>query len=232
MKSGSNRKTQKAGAETAPESVRPQSGVPLGLADTVAQSLLHIQTELGDSPDLQIRRIQIGGERRLQAAAVHLSGLADSAAVNEFVLGSLLNHTEELFPGSTAGGADSPREQASLPQQILSRAMEIGNAELQEDWKEIMLAILSGDTVILLEGCRAAILCGTRGGEQRAVSEPSSQLVVRGPKDGFVESVATNISLIRRRIKSAKLRLEVMKIGSETHTHVALMYMEGIAGRI
>ncbi|MEK4043222.1 spore germination protein [Paenibacillus sp. FSL H8-0048] len=230
MKSGSNRKTQKAGAETAPESVRPQSGVPLGLADTVAQSLLHIQTELGDSPDLQIRRIQIGGERRLQAAAVHLSGLADSAAVNEFVLGSLLNHTEELFPGSTAGGADSPREQASLPQQILSRAMEIGNAELQEDWKEIMLAILSGDTVILLEGCRAAILCGTRGGEQRAVSEPSSQLVVRGPKDGFVESVATNISLIRRRIKSAKLRLEVMKIGSETHTHVALMYMEGIAG--
>ncbi|MEK3904142.1 spore germination protein [Paenibacillus sp. FSL R7-0179] len=230
MKSGSNRKTQKAGAETAPESVRPQSGVPLGLADTVAQSLLHIQTELGDSPDLQIRRIQIGGERRLEAAAVHLSGLADSAAVNEFVLGSLLNHTEELFPGSTAGGADSPREQASLPQQILSRAMEIGNAELQEDWKEIMLAILSGDTVILLEGCRAAILCGTRGGEQRAVSEPSSQLVVRGPKDGFVESVATNISLIRRRIKSAKLRLEVMKIGSETHTHVALMYMEGIAG--
>lgn len=230
MKSGSNRKAQKAGTETAPGPGRPQGDVPLGLTDTVAQSLLHIQTELGDSPDLLIRRIQIGGARRLEAAAVHLSGLADSASVNEFVLGSLLNHTEELFPGSTAGGADGPREQASLPQQILSRAMEIGDAELQEDWKEIMLAILSGDTAILLEGCRAAILCGTRGGEQRAVSEPSSQLVVRGPKDGFVESVATNISLIRRRIKSAKLRLEVMKIGSETHTHVALMYMEGIAG--
>lgn len=152
--------------------------------------------------------------------------------MNEFVLGSLLNHTEELFLDSTAGNADRPQEQASLPQQILSRAMEIGDAELKEDWKDVMLAILSGDTAILLEGCRAAILCGTRGGEQRAVSEPSSQLVVRGPKDGFVESVATNISLIRRRIKSAKLRLEVMKIGSETHTHVALMYMKGIAGRI
>ncbi|MEK3757624.1 spore germination protein [Paenibacillus sp. FSL R7-0337] len=228
MKSGSNRKTQNAGADTAPG--RPQGGVPLGLADTVAQSLLYIQTELGDSPDLLIRRIQIGGERRLEAAAVHLSGLADPASVNEFVLGSLLNHTEELFLDSTAGNADRPQEQASLPQQILSRAMEIGDAELKEDWKDVMLAILSGDTAILLEGCRAAILCGTRGGEQRAVSEPSSQLVVRGPKDGFVESVATNISLIRRRIKSAKLRLEVMKIGSETHTHVALMYMKGIAG--
>ncbi|MEK3794061.1 spore germination protein [Paenibacillus sp. FSL R7-0204] len=230
MKSGANRKSKNAGADTAPGPGQPQGGVALGLADTVAQSLLHIQTELGGSPDLLIRRIQIGGERRLEAAAVHLSGLSDPAAVNEFVLGSLLNHTEELFPDGSAGGADSPREDAALPQRILSRAMEIGDAELQEDWKGIMLAILSGDTAILLEGCRAAILCGTRGGEQRAVSEPSSQLVVRGPKDGFVESVATNISLIRRRIKSAKLRLEVMKIGSETHTHVALMYMEGIAG--
>ncbi|MEK3835325.1 MULTISPECIES: spore germination protein [unclassified Paenibacillus] len=230
MKSGSNRKAQNAGADPAPRPGQPQGSVPLGLADTVAQSLLHIQTELGGSPDLQIRRIQIGGERRLEAAAVHLSGLADPAAVNEFVLGSLLNHTEELFLDRTDGGADSRGEEASLPQQILSRAMETGDAELQENWKEIMLAILSGDTAILLEGCRSAILCGTRGGEQRAVSEPSSQLVVRGPKDGFVESVATNISLIRRRIKSAKLRLEVLKIGSETHTHVALMYMKGIAG--
>lgn len=230
MKSGSNGTSQNAGADTAPGPGQPQGGVPLGLADTVAQSLLHIQKELGDSPDLLIRRIEIGGERRLEAAAVHLSGLADSAAVNEFVLGSLLNHTEELFLDSTTGIADSPQEQASLPQQILSRAMEIGDAELQQDWKEIMLAILSGDTAILLEGCRVAILCGTRGGEQRAVSEPSSQLVVRGPKDGFVESVATNISLIRRRIKSTKLHLEVLRIGSETHTHVALMYMKGIAG--
>ncbi|MBP2112301.1 spore germination protein [Paenibacillus silagei] len=230
MKSGSNRKAQNAGADSAPRPGQPQGSVPLGLADTVAQSLLHIQTELGGSPDLQIRRIQIGGERRLEAAAVHLSGLADPAAVNEFVLGSLLNHTEELFLDRTDGGADSRGEEASLPQQILSRAMETGEALLQEEWKEIMLAILSGDTAILLEGCRAAILCGTRGGEQRAVSEPTSQLVVRGPKDGFVESVATNIALIRRRIKSAKLHLEVLKLGSETHTHVAMMYMKGIAG--
>lgn len=60
MKSGSNRKAQKAGTETAPGPGRPQGDVPLGLTDTVAQSLLHIQTELGDSPDLLIRRIQIG----------------------------------------------------------------------------------------------------------------------------------------------------------------------------
>lgn len=199
-------------------------------------------------------------------------------AVNEFVIGSLLGNTEDLFPddsddmvtasnqaapetshgGAAASGTAARAEAAinataesaansaaksapiftaepgtgrsTLPQLILNRALEIGDAVLQEGWKDIMLAVLSGDTVILLEGYRTAIICETRGGEQRSVSEPSSQLVVRGPKDGFVESVATNISLIRRRIKSPKLRLEYMKIGTETQTHVALMYMKGIAG--
>lgn len=228
MKSGSNRKAQAPGTGSA--AGQPSGSAPLGLADTVAQSLINLQTELGGSPDLKIRRIRIGGDSRIEAAAVHLSGLADTVAVNEFVIGSLLDNTDDLLRDKQEDGAGSSREQSPLPQVILSRALAIGDAVLQEEWKEIMLAILSGDTAILMEGCLEAIICDTRGGEQRAVSEPSSQLVVRGPKDGFVESVATNISLIRRRIKSSKLHLEVMKIGSETHTHVALMYMKGVAG--
>ncbi|MCE3200523.1 spore germination protein [Paenibacillus sonchi] len=203
-----------------------QTGRLTGLSLELSESLASIQSELGNSPDLIIRQIQLGGPLRIQAAAVHLSGLADTTAVNQFVIGSLLGNTESLFVDNGEGGSDGGR----LPAMILSRALEIGEAEIKEEWKEMMLAVLSGDTAILLDGYAASILCATRGGEWRSVSEPSSQLVVRGPKDGFVESVATNISLIRRRIKSPKLRLEYMKIGSETQTLVALMYVKDIAG--
>lgn len=275
MKSWSNKNKQTTAV--APANQTAGGGAPY-LSDNVARNLDNMQSELGGSPDLKIRRIQIGGERRIEAAAIHLSGLADTVAVNEFVIGSLLGNTEDLFPDGTDdmvtasdkaasetshgdaadSGTAAPAEAAinataesaansaaksasiftgepgaersPLPQLILNRALEIGDAVLQEEWKDIMMAVLSGDTVILLEGYRTAIICETRGGEQRSVSEPSSQLVVRGPKDGFVESVATNISLIRRRIKSPKLHLEYMKIGTETQTHVALMYMKGIAG--
>lgn len=192
------------------------------LSVSLAESIDHMQLELGNSPDLKIRQIQIGGSRHLQAAAIHLSGLADTTAVNEFVVGSLLDNTEGLVTEAAEGGRD-------LPDLILSRALEIGEADIKEEWNDIMLAVLSGDTAILLEGSTVAIICESRGGEWRSVSEPTSQLVVRGPKDGFVESVATNISLIRRRIRSPKLRLEYMKIGSETQTHVALMYVKGFA---
>jgi spore germination protein KA len=92
-----------------------------------------------------------------------------------------------------------------------------------------MLSIFSLDTVILIEGWAKAISGSTRGGEPRGVEEPSSQVVIRGPKDGFTESIGTNVSLIRRRIKSPNLWLETMKIGNVTQTDVAIMYIKGIA---
>lgn len=204
----------------------PQNSGPSRLSPELSESIAGIQSELGYSPDLTIRQLRLGGPHRIRAAAIHLSGLADPAAVNEFVVGSLLAVSTD---GLITGSMEEDDESDQLPSMILSRALEIGAAEIKEELKEVMLAILSGDTAILLDGYSAVILCETKGGEWRSVSEPSSQMVVRGPKDGFVESVATNISLIRRRIKSPKLRLESMKLGNETQTLVALMYVKGFA---
>lgn len=192
------------------------------LSEVLAESIGNIQGELGYSPDLKVRKVEIGGEHPVQAAAVHLSGLADKTSVNEFVVGSLLLNIDTW----TREHADSPPD---LPALLLSRILEIGGAEVKEDWNDIMLAVLSGDTAILIEGYTFAIICETRGGETRSVEESSSQMVVRGPKDGFVEAVGTNVSLIRRRIKSSRLRLEFMKLGTETKTHVAMMYLKEIA---
>ncbi|GAA3314964.1 hypothetical protein GCM10020331_008830 [Ectobacillus funiculus] len=66
------------------------------------------------------------------------------------------------------------------------------------------MSIFSGDTVILVNGWVEVIGSSTRGGESRGIEEPSSQVVIRGPKDGFSESIGTNISLVRRRIKKSQ----------------------------
>ncbi|ASA26257.1 spore germination protein [Paenibacillus donghaensis] len=200
----------------------PAGAVSFSLTGDLAQDLDNIANELGNSPDLKIRKVWVGSSRPVQTAAIHLSALADAETVNEFVIGSLLRCTAEL------DSMDSSQLPA-LPDFIMNRVLEAGEAERQDDWKELLLAVLSGDTVILVDGYAQSIICATRGGEWRSVSEPTSQLVVRGPKDGFVESVATNISLIRRRIRSPKLRLEYTKIGSVTQTHVALMYIQDTA---
>lgn len=202
--------------------VTGRNGRTSGLTGDLDETIRNIRTELGESPDLKVRRLQIGGARSFQAAAIHISGLADPSAVNEFVIGSLLAEPQKL-PEDTANPA-------MVQAVLLDGILELGDAEVTEGWNDLLLAVLSGDTAVLIEGCMSAVLCDTKGGEKRSVEEPSSQMVVRGPKDGFVESVATNISLIRRRIKSPKLRLEYTRIGTETQTHIAILYMKEIAG--
>ncbi|WP_440962086.1 spore germination protein [Paenibacillus nitricinens] len=191
------------------------------LSIILTQTLEQIINELGDSPDLKIRHLKVGEDSSVSVAALYLSGLVQKEVVDEFIVGSLVGVTSEMINEKVPASG-------SLIEFILNRTLEIGDAVIQEDWKEVLLAILSGETVILIDGYASAIVCGTQGGETRSVTEPSSQLVVRGPKDSFVESLATNISLIRRRLKTPNLRLEYMKIGEVSHTYVGMLFIKGI----
>lgn len=85
-----------------------------------------------------------------------------------------------------------------------------------------------GNALVFADGYDEALICSTQGGEQRSIEEPSTQVSFRGPRQGFTESLETNISMIRRYIKNPNVWVEKMKIGSVTHTDVALMYIHGI----
>lgn len=184
------------------------------------ETLNRIRSELGDSGDLKVRRVSVGSRPENRSAVVHLSTVADSAVINEFVLGSLLKAGRDL-PQQELDGTEE------LQRFILAHILESGEAEIRENWNEIMLAVLSGDTAIFLQGCETAVICPTRSSEGRSIQEPTTQLVLRGPKDSFVESISTNVMLVRRRIKSPRLRMEQLTVGEVTKTHVVLMYVKG-----
>lgn len=95
-------------------------------------------------------------------------------------------------------------------------------------FQEIIFGILEGNTVLLLDHCEEALIFSTKGGEKRSVDEPQTETVVRGPKDGFIESIAVNKALIRRRIKDPMLRMKGMQIGVRTKTNVEVTYIEGL----
>ena len=95
-------------------------------------------------------------------------------------------------------------------------------------FEDIFAHLLSGDTVLILDGFQKGFSLSSRGWEQRGVQEPTSQTVVRGPKDGFTETLRTSTALIRRRIKDTSLRVDSMKIGRRTQTDVAIMYIDGV----
>ncbi|MCL2077108.1 MAG: spore germination protein [Oscillospiraceae bacterium] len=97
------------------------------------------------------------------------------------------------------------------------------------DAREIATSVLSGDAALIIDSENKAILFDAKGFDKRAISEPGSENVIKGPKDSFIEALRTNTALIRRRINSPDLRMIESKIGTEIKTGVAVVYLDGVA---
>lgn len=108
----------------------------------------------------------------------------------------------------------------------LNKLMPYVEVDLSQDFNEIAKNVLSGVFAIMIEGFKDCILIDSRTYPARGVSEPEKDKVLRGSKDGFVETVVFNTALIRRRIRSTDLRVEMLNAGKASRTDIALCYMD------
>ncbi|MEK8208378.1 spore germination protein [Paenibacillus sp. FSL L8-0696] len=183
-------------------------------------NLKELQERLGHSPDIVIRRIK-STTTQVEVAAVYIEGLIEKLRVNEFV-----EHAMSFDKLGEENPVVTSAEDIFLYMKEVARG--IGEEQTLEDWDVLFEALFSGDTILWVNGIRAAIRGNTSGGEVRAVSDATTQVAIRGSKEGFTESIGTNISLVRRKIKSPNLWVESMKIGDVTQTNVSIMYIHGI----
>ena len=89
--------------------------------------------------------------------------------------------------------------------------------------------IFLGNAILLVDGADFALSFGLKQFEKRAITEPPTSTVLKGPREGFVESLPVNVSLIRRRLKSPDLKIENLSAGKYSKTPIALCYIKGIA---
>ncbi|MFC7063390.1 spore germination protein [Halobacillus seohaensis] len=192
------------------------------LDQNIRVNLNKLKEELGDSGDLVIRQFELGAAPSTQTAVIYISGLVDEKSVNEFV-------TASLKVESSLEGKSQELTQQNVFDFIKGHALSVEKVEMKTDWNEFLLSVLSGYTAILVDGYDEAIIGNTIGGETRGVTEPTTELTIRGPKISFTESIGTNVAMVRRYLKNPNLRFETMQIGSISQTDVAIMYIKGIA---
>lgn len=94
---------------------------------------------------------------------------------------------------------------------------------------EVLERMMNGFAVLLLDNCPTALAFGTQGFAARGVDEPDTEVMQRGSREGFVETYQTNISLLRRRLKTTELKFEKVTVGEESQTPAALCYLKNIA---
>lgn len=99
-------------------------------------------------------------------------------------------------------------------------------ASLSGSWEDIISNILSGPSALFIDGFAQAIMIDVRTYPARSVSEPDTERVTLGARDGFVETMLFNTNLIRRRIRSPRLTFEMQSIGAESKTDVAIAYLD------
>ena len=97
-----------------------------------------------------------------------------------------------------------------------------------KDFDELSKNLLSGPSLLLVDGFDIAIILDTRTYPMRSIQEPDAEKVMRGAKDGFIETLVSNTALIRRRIRNPKLTFEVKAVGSDSQTDVAIAYVDGL----
>ena len=94
---------------------------------------------------------------------------------------------------------------------------------------ETITNCFDGNAILFIDGESTAISLGYKKYPIRAVQEPPTSITLRGPREGFVECLNTNLSLVRRRVKSPALKIEFLTVGEYSQTKIALCYVDGVA---
>ncbi len=168
----------------------------------------------GQNSDCIIRRFRIAG--KVRAAAVYLTGMANAALVNDFILRQLMQK-EALEPNGR-----------TLTRCIVEDRLAVGDVSCERAMVTLVEKVLDGNTVVFVDGEREALVIETTGFEKRSISQPTAEKVVRGPQEGFTESLRTNITLLRRIIRTPDLVSEIKPLGGENNLRLALVYRESI----
>nr|WP_082129861.1 spore germination protein [Aneurinibacillus tyrosinisolvens] len=182
------------------------------LTSDLNENLQVLHSIYQDCFDVSFRTFLIGGKTK--AILVYIEGLSDIKEINKIVLAPLMSET--------AGKAHSPHE-------ILREKIHVSKIKEVKTFADCIQNISIGNPVLLLQQEERGLAVGLAKWEKRSIEEPTAESVVRGPREGFVETLGVNTSLLRRKIKSPNLKMQSMNIGRYTDTNVVIAYIEGLA---
>lgn len=187
---------------------------PPPLEETVSADLSVNLQQLSErftlTPDLIVRRFQILLTKS-QAALVFLDGLTDKNAVTNHILAPLMNPLK-----------DGEANTGELP-------ISISNVQSSRQWTDIEMSILKGKSVLFIDGSSDVTIMDTQGWPQRAIEDPQLEAAIKGAHQGFVETGAQNIAMIRRYLSNRELKIKNHLVGRRGSTAITLLYLADVA---
>lgn len=186
----------------------------------VEQKINTIKNGIGNINTLMIRNLYLGIENPVEAVLIYINGIVDKKIINDNILNPLMLHIQE----------DLSKNQ-NLSDYLCKKYITLSFSEIQPDINKVIQSIKRGKAVLIIGNDDNFIISDTTGGEFRGIKEPEMETAIRGAREGFVENLETNISIIRRRLRDKNLSIENFTLGKRGQMDTALIYIEDIVDK-
>lgn len=187
------------------------------LEKDLGRNTVNVRAVMRNSSDLNIKYAKAGG---VPVCILFCEGQTDTNQMANLI-----------FRPINSIGNEKKLEPARVMEIMQSELLLAGEQHQVDDYEQLTAMIMGGFCVILADGVTHGIAIGVQGFEKRSVSEPSTHVNLRGSREGFVEAVRTNMSMLRRRIKSTDLVFKLSTVGSLSNTDICLCYIESKVSR-
>ncbi|WP_078060531.1 spore germination protein [Desulfotomaculum copahuensis] len=182
-------------------------------------NLALIKEMLGRNSDLVLRELRLGAGGNTRAGLIFVDGMVDNSALNDTLIKGLTLESRMAAVDGRSG----------LFAVLKEFMINVGTVREAENIFQLLDGVLYGTAGLFIDGCNRALLADVKGGPVRAIEEPISEGVVRGPRTGFTEQIRTNTSLLRRSLRTPNFVIEGTELGRDTRTVVEIAYIKGLA---
>ena len=147
---------------------------------------------------------------------IYADGVVNKQLLGELIaipLSRLILKNEENFP------------------QAIEQTARFPELKKTEKLNDCVNEILDGNSALLVDGVKECFIVGAKLIPNRAVMEPPTDVAVKGPREGFIEDIKTNMALVRKRLKTPDLRFQTLKVGKRSATSVAVCWLDGTSNK-
>lgn len=199
------------------DNTRGRTEYPLQLSKNIDETITLVTNIVGESDDIIQRDFLVG--KKIKASLFYVDGLADKDRIEKNTIEPLLKYSV------------NEKQKSILLEQLLDEVVFHCDVRKEKSFEKSIFQLLSGEALLVIDGIDEVLLFATRSNNERSIDEPESEVVVRGPRDGFIESLQTNVMLMRRRVRDQNFVVQYGNIGRRSKKDFAILYIKGITNQ-
>ncbi|GFZ32592.1 spore germination protein [Clostridium zeae] len=184
------------------------------ISKSIEENRKNVEIYFSNCFDVVLREITAFNPQK-KVLIVYLDGLSEKNIIEDLLISKLTS--------------ECGVKNESFTEEAIKFNLGLKDTEIKNDMEKSFEAIISGNPVVFIDGIDKSFEINISSPPGRDVNEPSSEVVLRGPREGFTESLTQNVSLLRKKIKNSNLKTEKFVIGKKTNTNVAIIYLSDMA---